>query len=173
MVEGHQCHRVAAAHRKLLVGKVFSASSPNSRFVGGATAINGRSLAKIEVHGKNLFYFFRDENAAAKAVHEHEVVHIHFGMAGAFKTMKWPGEDPTPTTRLRLENKEHQLVAHVSAMTVNPGDDAYYRCGACNECMPPSHSAALLHREGVKVALCTLARGLQGEGRQPGTRPAA
>eukprot|EP00983_Pelagomonas_calceolata_P130352 1161677-Pelagomonas_calceolata.AAC.8 len=32
----HQCHRVAAAHRKLLVGKRFQAKSPNGRFQQGA-----------------------------------------------------------------------------------------------------------------------------------------
>ena len=31
----HQCHRVAAAHRKLLVGKSFQARSPNGRFKEG------------------------------------------------------------------------------------------------------------------------------------------
>ncbi|KAF5827875.1 hypothetical protein DUNSADRAFT_18593 [Dunaliella salina] len=38
MVEGHQCHRVAAAHRRLLVGKRFQAKSPNGRFQQGAEA---------------------------------------------------------------------------------------------------------------------------------------
>jgi hypothetical protein len=35
MVEGHQCHRVGHAHRRLLLGKVFDATSPNGRFVEG------------------------------------------------------------------------------------------------------------------------------------------
>jgi hypothetical protein len=35
MVEGHQCHRVGHAHRRLLVGKAFDATSPNGRFVEG------------------------------------------------------------------------------------------------------------------------------------------
>lgn len=38
MVEGHGCHRVAHAHRKLLVGKRFTAMSPNSRFTEGNKA---------------------------------------------------------------------------------------------------------------------------------------
>jgi formamidopyrimidine-DNA glycosylase len=132
MVEGHQCHRVAVAHRKLLVGKVFSATSPNARFTVGAGAISGHPLAKIEVHGKNLFYFFRrpplPSRAGGSCPPAHDVVHIHFGMAGAFKTMEWPGQEPTATTRLRLESADHRLVAHLSAMTVHHGDDAYYEC---------------------------------------------
>ena len=138
MVEGHQCHRVAAAHRKLLMGHAFKASSPNGRFSEGAAAVHNLPLSKIEVHGKNLFYFFAKSSAMTalpasvkdaalqKQPSRHEIVHIHFGMAGAFKTMKPPGEDPTATTRLRLENKELNIVAHLSAMTVNHGDDTYY-----------------------------------------------
>jgi len=41
--------RVAAAHRRLLLGKVFKASSPNRRFVDGAAAIEGKPLSRIEV----------------------------------------------------------------------------------------------------------------------------
>ena len=35
MVEGHGCHRVAHAHRKLLLNKRFVATSPNKRFTEG------------------------------------------------------------------------------------------------------------------------------------------
>lgn len=41
----------------------------------GAKAINGKPLARIEVHGKNLFYFFGPAE-------QPEIVHIHFGMSG-------------------------------------------------------------------------------------------
>jgi len=34
-VEGHQCHRVAHAHRKLMLKKKFVAVSPNKRFSEG------------------------------------------------------------------------------------------------------------------------------------------
>ncbi len=33
------------------------------------------------------------------------VMHVHFGMSGAFKTMSLPGPDPTETTRLELINR--------------------------------------------------------------------
>ena len=175
MVEGHQCHRVAAAHRKLLVGRAFKATSPNARFDAGAAAISGKLLAKIEVHGKNIFYFFRRRNSAAAApaaapaaqaqkaaqaaagtsvaptqALEHDIVHVHFGMAGAFKTFRRPGEAPTATTRLRLESDELDLVAHLSAMVVNYGDDSYYACApklehacAAHEIFPPRSSSLI------------------------------
>lgn len=57
-VEGHQCHRVAYAHRKLMLKRSFVAVSPNGRFTDGAAAIDGVPLQRVEVHGKNLFYFF-------------------------------------------------------------------------------------------------------------------
>lgn len=128
MVEGHQCHRVAAAHRKALLNRSFKATSPNGRFTEGARAISGNPLASIEVHGKNLFYFFRRPLKPPATVPTHDVLHVHFGMAGAFKTFRAPGEDPTPTTRLRLEHAPSGIIAHLSAMTVNHGDDTYYQC---------------------------------------------
>lgn len=51
MVEGHGCHRVVAAHRRLLLGHVFKATSPNGRFTEGAKLIDGRRLARIEAVG--------------------------------------------------------------------------------------------------------------------------
>jgi formamidopyrimidine-DNA glycosylase len=138
MVEGHQCHRVAAAHRKLLVGHAFKATSPNGRFIEGAAAVNNRPLEKIEVHGKNLFYFFSKDATPSKKLQPqpslHEIVHVHFGMAGAFKTMKPPGVEPTATTRLRLENPKLNVIAHLSAMTVIHGDDEYYKCATDMPC---------------------------------------
>ncbi|DBA87633.1 TPA: hypothetical protein ACH3X1_004646 [Trebouxia sp. C0004] len=47
-------------------------------------------------------------------------------MSGAFKTMTLPGPDPTETTRLKLVNEKHGVVAQLSAMTVILGDLDYY-----------------------------------------------
>jgi len=49
------------------------------------------------------------------------VMHVHFGMSGAFRTMTAPGQAPTETTRLRLEHEGAGIVAHLSAMTVAHG----------------------------------------------------
>lgn len=122
MVEGDGCHRVAAEHRKTLVGRKFAAQSPNGRFKAGAAAIvqAGGVLLRIEVHGKNLFYFFGAKGAAPTLV-----VHIHFGMAGAFAVYQEEEPEPTATTRLRLESQDAKKVtAHLSAMTVVHGTPA-------------------------------------------------
>lgn len=81
----------------------------------GALAVNDKPLTRIEVHGKNLFYFFGEDS-------DPKVVHIHFGMSGAFKTMTLPGPEPTDTTRLTLVNKDLDIIASLSAMTVVLGD---------------------------------------------------
>jgi formamidopyrimidine-DNA glycosylase len=119
MVEGHGCHRVAHFHRQKLLNRKFKATSPNGRFTEGAAAINNQPLTRIEVHGKNLFYFFGNENETQK------VLHFHFGMAGAFSIHSLPHE-PKPTTRLALLNEEENIVAHLSAMTVQHGDLDFY-----------------------------------------------
>ena len=113
MVEGHSVHRVAALHRKRLVGKTFTAWSPNKRFSEGANAINGKKFSRIEAVGKNLFAFFGDDSDPV-------VVHVHFGMAGNWAVYfdETPPE-PTSTNRLRLECPG--IIADLSAMTVQHG----------------------------------------------------
>mgnify|MGYP005686855385 CR=1 FL=1 len=44
MVEGHGVHRVAASARRHLVGKRFTATSPNGRFAHGAEVIDAKEL---------------------------------------------------------------------------------------------------------------------------------
>lgn len=120
MVEGDGCHRVARDHRRELVGRKFVSKSPNGRFKAGAKAIMnaGGVLIRIEVHGKNLFYFFGTAKGPATVV-----VHIHFGMAGAFATYKREAPETTANTRLLLESTdgEPKILAHLSAMTVEHG----------------------------------------------------
>ena len=118
MVEGHSVHRVATRHRQRLVGKIFRATSPNGRFTEGAAAISGKPFCRIEAVGKNLFAFFGPQ----KFPEQQTVVHIHFGMAGAWACYfdDEPVPEPTKTTRLRLEHPG--IVADLSAMTVQHGD---------------------------------------------------
>jgi formamidopyrimidine-DNA glycosylase len=121
MVEGHQVHRIKAAHVKALKGKKFAATSPNGRFADGAAAINaaGGILADVTAVGKNLFYVF---GAAGNKAADQVVVRVHFGMSGrhsAFHRDEEPA--PTPTTRLRLEGTDAPVVTHLSAMTVEHG----------------------------------------------------
>ena len=86
------------------------ATSPNGRFEAGARAISNQALKKLEAIGKNLFAFFEGDH----------VVHVHFGMSGKWAIFdKEQAPEPTPTTRLRLEDEDY--VTHLSAMIVKLG----------------------------------------------------
>lgn len=124
MVEGHSVHRVATLHRKRLVGKTFKAASPNGRFKAGAESIDGKIFRDIQAVGKNLFAFFGNEEAGEETV----VVHVHFGMSGAWAVYEKnePVPEPTKTNRLRLVNKKEGIVADLSAMTVSAGGMELY-----------------------------------------------
>jgi len=123
MVEGHQVHRTAASHRKLLVGKRFQASSPNGRLSAGAAAVDGLILSAVEAHGKQLFYRWTGAGGD-----ESERVCVHFGMSGRAAATRLPAgtplsalPPPTATTRLRLWSPDEGLMVDVSAMTVLHG----------------------------------------------------
>jgi hypothetical protein len=69
MVEGHAVQRLAAAHRATLLRRAFRADSPNGRFAEGASAIDGRTLERVEAVGKNLFHFYGDATGDTTVVH--------------------------------------------------------------------------------------------------------
>ena len=78
--------------------------------------ISGKKLSRIEAHGKNLFYFFGSL----------AVLHIHFGMSGAFTTFDSQlAPPPKDTTRLLLD--DGSICAHLSAMTTNIEDSSFYK----------------------------------------------
>ena len=72
-----------------------------------------RSPVPAQCHGKNLFYFF---GAGEDAV----VMHVHFGMSGAFRT-SLPGQEPDARETTRLKLVAPDVVAQLSAMTVAHG----------------------------------------------------
>jgi formamidopyrimidine-DNA glycosylase len=104
-----------------LVGKSFTAWSPNGRFKDGAKAIDGKVFSRIEAVGKNLFAFFGSEKDD-----DIVVVHVHFGMAGNWAVyLDEAAPEPTKTNRLRLEAAG--IVADLSAMTVQHGGMELYK----------------------------------------------
>ena len=123
MVEGHSVHRVASLHRRLLQGRRLRATSPNGRFTEGAKLINNAVFSRIEAVGKNLFVFFKAGKLPPV------VVHVHFGMSGQWAVFDPKTEvvpEPKSTTRLVLECPTTKLVAHLSAMTCQYGDESLY-----------------------------------------------
>lgn len=116
MPEGHTIHGLARRHRKAFAGSVVRATSPQGRFEDGARAIDGQVMTTAEARGKHLFYGFDDG----------DVLHVHLGLIGTFRTFGGDAPDPTPSTRLVLGN--HSGEAHLTGpMTCELIDPAEQR----------------------------------------------
>ena len=48
MPEGHTLHRLALDHRKWLAGEVIHVTSPQGRFQGGASVLDGQIQTRVE-----------------------------------------------------------------------------------------------------------------------------
>ncbi len=93
MPEGHTIHRHARLHRRHLGGREVAVSSPQGRFARGAARLDGRRLENVDAHGKNLFY--RWEGG--------DILHVHLGLVGKFRTHHGDPPPPTPGTRLAMQ----------------------------------------------------------------------
>jgi len=74
MPEGHSVHRIARQFDRNVVGRVVAASSPQGRFVEGASMIDGRHATAVRAVGKQMFLEFDDDLW----------LRIHLGMYGAW-----------------------------------------------------------------------------------------
>lgn len=99
MPEGHTIHRHARLQCKLLVGKTVRACSPQGRFEEGAARLNGARVVDIEAHGKHLLYHWADADGLAND----EILHVHLGLFGRFRTFTADPPAPTGGTRLALQ----------------------------------------------------------------------
>ena len=97
MPEGHIIHRIARDHRKWLCGDAVDCESPQGRFHAGASRLQGQVLQRVEAHGKHLFYHFDSS----------DVLHIHLGLYGRFRTHCLPLPTPQGAVRLRLSGQVH------------------------------------------------------------------
>ena len=92
MPEGHTIHRLARDQQRDFAGHKLRVSSPQGRFSEGASELNGRSLRKIDAHGKHLFYVWPGER----------ILHVHLGLYGKFRYHKSPPPEPRGQVRLRV-----------------------------------------------------------------------
>ncbi|HPT95848.1 MAG TPA: DNA-formamidopyrimidine glycosylase family protein [Microbacteriaceae bacterium] len=58
MPEGHSVHRIARQFDRNFVGRRVSASSPQGRFVEGASILDGRTVTAVQAVGKQMFMEF-------------------------------------------------------------------------------------------------------------------
>lgn len=96
MPEGHTIHRYARLHRADLVDRAITVTSPQGRFSSGAEQLDGQVMEGIDAYGKHLFY--RWEGG--------EVLHVHLGLFGKFKTHRGDPPPPTEGTRLAMATDE-------------------------------------------------------------------
>lgn len=74
MPEGHSVHRIARQFDRNFVGRQVTASSPQGRFVEGASLLSGRTPTQVRAVGKQMFLEFDEELW----------LRIHLGMYGAW-----------------------------------------------------------------------------------------
>ncbi|UUT35271.1 Fpg/Nei family DNA glycosylase [Microbacterium elymi] len=85
MPEGHSVHRIARQFDRNFVGQQVEASSPQGRFVEGATLISGRTATEVKAVGKQMFLEFDEELW----------LRVHLGMYGAWDFAGEIVVDPT------------------------------------------------------------------------------
>ena len=94
MPEGHVIHRLARGLRSTLGDAPIRASSPQGRFEASAALLDGERVTRTEAWGKYLFV----------STTGGQILHVHLGLIGKFRSKDVPAPEPTPTVRLRLEN---------------------------------------------------------------------
>ncbi|WNG56646.1 Fpg/Nei family DNA glycosylase [Archangium gephyra] len=99
MPEGNILHRIARIHGQWLVGRSFTADSPQGRFSAGARHLSGRRLVGVDAHGKHLFHLF--EGGVR--------LHIHLGLCGHLRHFRSRAPPPSAACRLRLASPQVTL----------------------------------------------------------------
>ncbi|MBM7117568.1 Fpg/Nei family DNA glycosylase [Archangium primigenium] len=99
MPEGNIIHRLARVHRRWLVGRRFTADSPQGRFAAEAPHLSGRVLEDVRAHGKHLFHHF--EGGVR--------LHVHLGLFGTIRHFRAQATPPSPACRLRLASPHATL----------------------------------------------------------------
>ncbi len=103
--EGNVIHNQARRLRNLFRGSAVRVDSPQGRFASDAKKIDGRTLDKVEAHGKHLFLRFEDL-----------WVHIHLGLFGKWRIAK--GDAPAPQGQIRLRLRSDEGYAELRGPTV-------------------------------------------------------
>lgn len=123
MPEGHTIHRHARLQRKALGGRRVAAWSPQGRFAEGAARLDGGTVMRIEAWGKHLLYHWGDAAGQPSG----EVLHVHLGLFGKFRTFTDEPPPPTEGTRLALRTFGEQgttiyLAGATTVELITPAD---------------------------------------------------
>lgn len=105
MPEGHIIHRLAGHLNDDFRDGPLQITSPQGRFSGSASLIDGRDLQFAEAVGKHLFVHF-DE-----ATGPENILYIHLGLIGSLRFE--PVDDVWGQIRLRIVNHEQSVAANL------------------------------------------------------------
>jgi endonuclease-8 len=107
MPEGHSVHRIARQFALHFVGKRVYASSPQGRFAGGASEIDGLTMTESKAVGKQLFLEF-----------DHRLwLRVHLGIYGAWD---FAGDVTADATTAASNGRMGQT----NQRGIDPADDA-------------------------------------------------
>ena len=159
MPEGNIIHRVARVHRRWLVGRTFTADSPQGRFAEGARKLSGRALVDVDAHGKHLFYRFEGEVR----------LHIHLGLVGHFRHFGPTALAPSEACRLRLMSPHAalQLSGPHACELLSLEDEAALRARLGDDPLREDASPARAF-EALRSTRVSLAQALLDQGRISG-----
>ena len=93
MPEGHTIHRQARLQRRSLGKGPIRVASPQGRFAAGAAVLDGQHLRSLDAIGKHLLYRWE----------QGDILHVHLGLFGKYRTYGEEPPPPTPNTRLVLD----------------------------------------------------------------------
>lgn len=93
MPEGHSIRYYANQHARWFEGHPLRVGSPQGRFTGGASALDGRVLRAIETRGKHALWHF--DGAPS--------LHVHLGLYGKYRNVAVPPPEPKGAVRMRVE----------------------------------------------------------------------
>lgn len=148
MPEGHTIHRAARDHAALIKGKRISAQSPQGRFSGGASMIDGAVCEQVSALGKHLLYKF--DNA--------QTLHIHLGLGGYFRVTDQPADPPKEVTRLRMsaENSAIDIIGpNTCELIPTPDLDSFrlrYGPDLLADAPEPARAIAAIRRSRAPIA---------------------
>ena len=92
MPEGHTLHRIARDHNRWFLNQRLQVRSPQGRFEIEAETLNKKTLRNVEAYGKHLVYEFSSN----------QVLHVHLGLYGKFRTFRMPAPEPRGAVRVRM-----------------------------------------------------------------------
>ena len=92
MPEGHVIHHQARRLSRAFSRRPALVDSPQGRFADGAAQVSGRTVRRVEAHGKHLFIGFDNR----------QWVHVHLGLFGKWRIGRGAAPAPVGQVRMRL-----------------------------------------------------------------------